>query len=237
MQDFIKSLKFFSDKDIVLAEEITTRYEGNHLIRVETDRGVFAVRRMIRGESEPTGEYKILDIAANNRIAPKIYSYDPKTSVIVMEWIAGEHRVRLDAEELIALVEVMKTLHSIDIEDQKIQTIDLKKALKTDEVILEAFDILENYPLQKALCHNDPNPHNIIWRNKIPKLVDFEYGGINDVYFDLAATSIEFGLSQVGDRVLLDEYWGENDHAPGKFHAYKVIYTELCSQWLESRDV
>lgn len=233
MQELIESLKFFADKDIIKIDEIATRYEGNRMACIKTNEGDFAVRRMSRGDGSPSTEYKISNIAANIGIAPQIYCFDPASSTMVSQWIEGESKQRLNADELISLVKTLKTLHSVKISEQNIQTVDLKTIVKQNEIISEAFDICDRYPKQTALCHNDPNPQNIIWCDRQPILIDFEYAGLNDVYFDLAAVSVEFELLEVAQRLMMEEYWEEEACYFDKLYACKAIYEELRRQWIQ----
>ena len=68
-------------------------------------------------------------------------------------------------------------------------------------------------PRPEAHCHNDLLAANLIadesgrlW------LVDWEYAGMGDPYFDLANLAVNNGLSEQAERALLDAY-GETDHA------------------------
>jgi len=230
-------ISFFDDKQVVDIEKIETQFEGNELYRIGTDGGVFAVRRMDRGDGDPLSEYVISSMAAKIGIAPQIYCFDPENLLMVSQWIEGESKQRLNADELISLVKTLKTLHSVKFSEQNIQTVDLKTLVKQNEIISEAFDICDRYPGSKALCHNDPNPRNIIWRNKQPYLIDFEYAGLNDVYFDLAAVSVEFGLSEVAQRLMMEEYWEEEACHFDKLYACKAIYEELRRQWLADHQI
>ncbi len=232
MRNPISSMPFFTDKNILSVGIIETRYGGNELWRVETDDGVYAVRKAGRGESDVSVEFDIAKLAASAAVAPRMYCSDAERSVLVTEWTDGVHKKTLKIDDLIGLVEILKKFHTVEV-SEALPHIELKSIVKAEEGIDEAFDICKKYPPQKALCHNDPNPQNIIWSEDGVKLIDYEYAGINDIYFDLAAVSVEFGLSEAGDRVLLEEYWGEDNYFLDKFHACKAIYGALRRQWIE----
>ncbi len=233
MKNKINSLKFFQDKDILSTEEIKTQHGGNDLFRVVVKNGDYLVRKAGRGEGDASMEFHIAELAASIGIAPHVYCFDTRLSIFVTDWINGDHKDTLGVDELMELVRLLKKLHSLKVSGDDMPAVDLRSIVKYKEGIGEAFDICDKYPPHKALCHNDPNPQNIIWSENGVKLIDYEYAGLNDIYFDLAGVSVEFGLSEVGDRVLLEEYWGDDNYLLDKFHACKAIYDALRRQWME----
>ena len=65
------------------------------------------------------------------------------------------------------------------------------------------------------------------------KLIDFEYAGVNDRYFDFACVCVEFKLDNHIQEILLDAYF-ESTYTPEKLEAYKVIYKALVGEWFEN---
>lgn len=64
-------------------------------------------------------------------------------------------------------------------------------------------------PDAPVACHNDLLPANVLFGPDRTWLLDFEYAGINDPYFDLANLSINCGLDPAADERLLVLYFGE----------------------------
>jgi len=64
-------------------------------------------------------------------------------------------------------------------------------------------------------------------------LIDFEYAGVNDKYFDLSSVCVEFGLDKQMQKVFLDAYF-EGDYTLDKLEAYTILYTQLCKEWFTS---
>ena len=64
-------------------------------------------------------------------------------------------------------------------------------------------------------------------------MIDFEYAGVNDRYFDLASVCVEFGLDEGIQKVFLDAYF-EGAYSLEKLEAYKMIYMQLCKEWFEN---
>ena len=58
-------------------------------------------------------------------------------------------------------------------------------------------------------CHDDLLAANLLGDGKRVWLVDWEYAGMGDRYFDLGNLSINNGFGEDDDRALLDAYWDE----------------------------
>ena len=58
-------------------------------------------------------------------------------------------------------------------------------------------------------CHNDLLPANFIHDGERVRIVDWEYAGMGNRYFDLANLSANNGFNEAGDEWLLECYWGE----------------------------
>jgi thiamine kinase-like enzyme len=59
-------------------------------------------------------------------------------------------------------------------------------------------------------CHNDLLPGNVLFEETTARvwLLDFEYAGMNDRFFDLGNLSVNCGLDAAGDEELLRLYFG-----------------------------
>ena len=66
-------------------------------------------------------------------------------------------------------------------------------------------------PLPTVPCHNDLLPGNVLFDDAgaCVWLLDFEYAGMNDRFFDLGNLSVNCGLDAAGDEELLRLYFGE----------------------------
>ncbi|MCU1400405.1 MAG: putative choline kinase involved in biosynthesis [Acidimicrobiales bacterium] len=63
-------------------------------------------------------------------------------------------------------------------------------------------------PTQLVPCHNDLLPSNVLFDDERVWLLDYEYSGMNDVFFDLANLSVNGGFSADADDRLLTAYFG-----------------------------
>ncbi|CAB4879528.1 unannotated protein [freshwater metagenome] len=63
-------------------------------------------------------------------------------------------------------------------------------------------------PTVPVPCHNDLLPGNVLFSEDRVWLLDYEYAGMNDVFFDLANLSVNCGLTTEADEYLLRRYFG-----------------------------
>lgn len=63
-------------------------------------------------------------------------------------------------------------------------------------------------PMPPVPCHNDLLPANVLFGEGRVWLLDYEYAGMNDVFFDLANLSVNCGFSVAADEALLTAYFG-----------------------------
>jgi thiamine kinase-like enzyme len=66
-------------------------------------------------------------------------------------------------------------------------------------------------PYEPRPCHNDLLNANFIDDGERLRIVDWEYAGMGDPFFDLANFAVNHGLDAAGERALLTAYLGEAD--------------------------
>jgi thiamine kinase-like enzyme len=64
-------------------------------------------------------------------------------------------------------------------------------------------------PTPPAPCHNDLLPGNVLFGHDRVWLLDFEYAGMNDVFFDLSNLSVNSQFNHEADERLLTLYFGQ----------------------------
>jgi thiamine kinase-like enzyme len=80
---------------------------------------------------------------------------------------------------------------------------DLRTAVQAVEVV---FTGPEHEPVP---CHNDLLAGNFMYDGERVRILDWEYAGMGDRYFDLGNLSVNNGFDEDDDRRLLAAYWGE----------------------------
>jgi thiamine kinase-like enzyme len=71
-------------------------------------------------------------------------------------------------------------------------------------------------------CHNDLLTANFLHDGDRVRIVDWEYAGVGDRYFDLGNLSVNNGLGEEDDRLLLEAYWSE-PCTPRRFAALRLM--------------
>ncbi len=91
--------------------------------------------------------------------------------------------------------------------------------------------------IKKVPCHNDPLCENWVEGNGKMYLIDWEYAGMNDGMWDLAAVSIEAGFDSECDMLLLTYYLDGEPSVDEKKHflAAKIYVDYLWTLWAKAR--
>lgn len=169
-------------------------------------------------------------LMASIGIAPEIYYYDPKTGSQLCEFIKAEtmHDVdfQTNLDVLTKAANIMKKYHESGCEFisqfnpiEKIMTyLGIIKEHNFTEMY-DGFDkIKEKINLLKAAyetnppplvpCHNDTLPENFMYDGKVMRVIDWEYGGMNDRYFDLGCVIVENPLDAETEAAFVKAYFG-----------------------------
>ena len=185
-------------------------------------------------------EYEILKKIYKLKITSKPIFINKE--FMIYEFIHGIHKSKLLTKDLINLTKHIKKIHSIK---PKIKSYNIKQDLKIYNLFLNDFkskkilneanralNAINNLKKELALSHHDLNPKNIIFNNKEIKIIDWEYAGVNDIFFDLASVCIEFNLTKNQEKILLNNYFNGNSiKKKKKLDLYKIIYKNLCNLW------
>ena len=111
------------------------------------------------------------------------------------------------------------------------------KAVKAE--VMEVKRIIDNHcEIKKVPCHNDPLCENWVENTEGKMyLIDWEYAGMNDGFWDLADVSIEAGYTKHEDEILLRQYLGKNptEIEWKHFLANKIYVDYLWTLWAKTR--
>ena len=202
---------------------------SNRNYRFEYENKSYLLRKFILQDRDRNLEYKVQTLAYEKGIAAKPFVLDLENQLMICEFLAGEHKALLSQKELGLLVSVLKKVHAIEV-DTKV--LDLKELFTSQSAeVKEAFLLMDTFPPRLSLCHNDLNPKNILFNNETLKLIDWEFSGLNDVYFDLACVSVEFKLNAEDEVSMMESYFEKEKWYKEKLEAYKTIYSALCEEW------
>ena len=94
-------------------------------------------------------------------------------------------------------------------------------------------EVLKSFNIELVSCHNDTVPENFLKKGDNLFLIDWEYSGLNDPIWDLAAFSIESNLSDDEEKELLDYYFENSINSTIKIRmeVHKICQDFLWSIW------
>ncbi len=194
----------------------------------------YIVRYLKQDDIDRDFEFRVQLLAYEYDIAAKPILLDMEKHLMVSEYIEGHHKSNLSTEEIKSMAKLLRRLHSITVDREPYN---LKNILENkSKDINSAFETIEKYKPELVLCHHDLNPQNILFCSDRIKLIDWEYAGINDKYFDLASISVEFDLDSNKEHIFLASYFDDMKIVNyEKLSAFKIIYIALCTQWWKDR--
>ena len=161
-------------------------------------------------------------------IAPKIYFSDIDTGFQISEFIEGKtltgEDIRKSSSLLKAVANIMRRCHKsgvvFDSEFNPINKININLNILTEKNYNDYFPEWENMKeyfnkiseqlrkkkIELCPCHNDTLAGNFIGDENCLKMIDWEYSGMNDPFYDLACFSMENKLDTLMENKLLQEY-------------------------------
>ncbi len=199
---------------------------ANYLITAEGKK--YIVRKLLQTDIDRVFEFRVQQLAFAQGIAAEPLVLDETKHLMIFAFVEGVHHETLSQADLQQLACTLTKLHAIRVESTHIPL----HIENPNDAVAGACAYIAQTPKEYVLCHNDLNPKNILFGESI-KLIDFEYAGVNDRYFDLACVCVEFDLSSENEAYFLTNYFNTQRYSQEKLEAYKVIYKALFAQWFE----
>jgi thiamine kinase-like enzyme len=187
--------------------------------------------------------------AAEAGVGPEVFVYLPELGCLVTRWIDAEALSEGDLERqdiLAPVVEAIKAIHagpalawSFDpfriVEDYR------RISEERGVTVPDAFDpahekasrieaAFASDPIPLRPCHNDLLESNFLLRDGHVWVVDHEYAGMGDPFFDLGNLSINNALSDDAQDRLLTLYFGE----PTGAHRARLKLMRIMSDFREA---
>ena len=164
--------------------------------------------------------------AATLGIGPEVVAYYPELQVLVTRWVEGGEVPAAELREpgvLARIAGALRTFHAGPSLGKAFDVVTLARrqvaaARDPDPRLTQAIQLgaridaaLTGDEHTRVPCHNDLLGANFVGTGDGLRIVDWEYAGMNDRYFDLANFSVNNELSEDDDRVLLGAYFGTVD--------------------------
>jgi thiamine kinase-like enzyme len=227
VEGLIRASGLFAD----MAIDVRPLHGGitNRNFVVTTEQGEYVVR--IPGErTELLGIDRANEAEASRRaadlgIAPQVLGKLNSVGTLVTEFIAGHHlEPTRFAEHLDDVVDLVRQFHQSGplagaFPIHRIVEWHARDAMAYGVMAPPAYERLHQQsrrieaafakaPMPKAPCHNDLLPGNVLFSEGRTWLLDFEYAGMNDIFFDLGNLSVNSDLHADADEHLLTLYFG-----------------------------
>lgn len=204
--------------------------------------------------------------AINSRLVAKagidaeILYYDVNTGTKVSAMIEGAETINPAMAKMQInmkkITDILRRLHNSNLEMKN--EFNVFKYIKEYESLLNKFNgkyydeysevrekvmsletILKKKGAYLAPCHCDTVPENFIKdKNGKMYLIDWEYSGLNDPMWDLAAHSIECEFSQEDEELMLKMYFEgkEDKNSKNRLQIYKICQDLLWSIWTRIKE-
>jgi Ser/Thr protein kinase RdoA (MazF antagonist) len=180
--------------------------------------------------------------AAGLDIAPAVLAFLPEHACLVTAFVAGEPLPDGQLREPPALVPLARALRAFPARGPALTTTfavpsiartylgrarergaDVPRVAWDAALLAERIASVligpEHVPVS---CHDDLLGANVLGDGHRIWLVDWEYAGMGDRYFDLGNLSINNGFTEADDRALLEAYWDE-PCTPRRFAALRLM--------------
>lgn len=128
--------------------------------------------------------------------------------------------------------DVFKKIEDYETLLKKVNGTNFKDYYEVKEKVMKLKELQEDLDLKLVPCHNDTVPENFIKSgdDKI-YLIDWEYSGMNDPMWDLAAHSLECDFSEDDEELFLTYYFqGEVNQKYRK----RILISKICQDFLWS---
>ena len=194
-------------------------------------------------------ENEAASAAATAGVAPEVFAYLPERRALITRFVQGAHipEEHLEREDVLgAVIRSVKAIHTGPpipstfpvfriVEDYR--AIAGERGVSTppvfEEIHAKAGDIeaaLAKQPLPDRPCHNDLLNANFLLDGDHVWIVDYEYGGMGDLFFDLGNLSINNGLSVDAQEMVLRLYFGDVTDA----HRARLQLMRIMSDFREA---
>lgn len=173
-------------------------------------------------------ERRTVEEASKAGVGPGVVAYLPDCGCLVMEWIEGApvSPESLRRKEMLALlVRSLKAYHDgcreipgrfspFRVVEQYRHFVEGRGLTVPDvywwlsERAGEIEEAFQQSPTPLRACHNDLLNANFLLYDERVMIVDYEYAGMGDVFFDLGNLSVNHEFDDEMDRILLELYFG-----------------------------
>ncbi len=225
----------------------------NRNYRVEVGSATFFLRLSHEDTAllgiDRVAEYEAALAAAASGVGPEVVAHLPEHGCLITAWVAGEPLAEGDMEQESVLADVARVVSTIHAGPALPATFDAfriveayrRVSVERGVPIPEAYGPAHAHaerieaafaraPVPARPCHNDLLSDNFLRGTDGFWLVDYEYSGMGDPFFDLGNLSINNGLSEASQETLLRLMFGE----PTQVHRARLQLMRIMSDYREA---
>jgi thiamine kinase-like enzyme len=225
----------------------------NRNYRVEVGSATFFLRLSHEDTAllgiDRVAEYEAALAAAASGVGPEVVAHLPEHGCLITAWVAGEPLAEGDMEQESVLADVARVVSTIHAGPALPATFDAFRIVEAYRrvsaergvPIPEAYEPAHAHaerieaafaraPVPARPCHNDLLSDNFLRGTDGFWLVDYEYSGMGDPFFDLGNLSINNGLSEASQETLLRLMFGE----PTQAHRARLQLMRIMSDYREA---
>jgi thiamine kinase-like enzyme len=225
----------------------------NRNFLIEADHEVFVLRLAGR-DTELLGidreaEWEAGRAAAAAGVGPEVYAYLPQHGCLVTRFVHGSHISEEDLQREAVLASVVgstRAFHACPairssfpvfriVEDYRRLAAD--RGVRIPAAYDEAHDAAGRIeaafaaaPMPPATCHNDLLNANFLLEGDHVWIVDYEYAGMGDPFFDLGNLSVNNGLAPDAQETVLRLYFGRVEDV----HRARLALMRIMSDFREA---
>ncbi len=172
-------------------------------------------------------EHEAAMAAATAGVAPEVVAYLPELRALVTSFVQADPLPPEDLERREVLEQVVRSVKSIHAMASIPSTFDAFRVVREYRTVAEEHGVRAPDEYGSALafadrierafgraptpprpCHNDLLNANFLVKGGRVLIVDYEYAGMGDLFFDLGNLSINNGISEDAQMLLLELYFG-----------------------------
>lgn len=192
------------------------------------------------------GEEEVSRMVASAGLAPEVVYYDHERGISLRSFVPGTNVLESDLHKpafLKRLAVIFRKLHDLpnvaaDFDPQAaiegyasyLDTANARSLAEKGEELLRQTRQVQD---RTCLCHNDALNHNILEPEKKIMLIDWEFAGMGDPYFDLAVIIQHHQLGEKMGGVFLNAYLKRKPE-PAELDRLKInceFYAVLLELW------
>lgn len=188
-------------------------------------------------------------------IMPKVSCADPQTGILIMDFVEDSQACSMEdfynVRALQRICHLLSTVHTSGIKfgnefdipvTQDMYRKHLKEiggkipeSLQREEKRMDEWMqyLFREYPKKLVPCHIDPKLNNFLKKGRQLYLIDWEYSGMADLYFELANFTLTNNLTPEEEKIFIDAYCKASgiEFIREKYLLYKFATDYLWIYW------